>query len=417
MNMHNLQKDRRRIRLLFLGLLAGLFLFPVVLAVGQTAIKDSLQTKKKEIEKDIEYTSKLLEETQKVKINSLNELTVLNTQIEKREELIQTMSAEMIILDVQINKNNTELDELNTELLELKKEYARMIYYAFKNRNAYDRLMFIFSSSDFNQAYQRLKYFQQYSEYRKEQAALIQKKQSELEEKIREIEQQKTEKISLVEQKEKEVQRLDEEKTEKNMTLTGLGKKETELKKNLREKEQAAQRLQEAIEAIIAEEIRKSAASAKTPSKTTEFALTPEEKIVSENFSANYGKLPWPTERGVISGTFGEHPHPVLEGIKVKNNGIDILTNTGSQARAVFEGEVSRVISVPKFNNVVIIRHGEFLTVYSNLDRVIVTMGDAVTTKQPIGTILTDETRTKTELHFEIWKGKELLNPQEWIAK
>jgi septal ring factor EnvC (AmiA/AmiB activator) len=395
---------------------AGMLFFPERDAFGQAAVKDSLQMKKNAIEQDIEYTTKLLEETQKVKISSMNELAVVNSKIDKREELIHTISAELIILENQMARNYSRLEDLNHELKELKDEYARMIYFAFKNRSAYDRLMFLFSSENFNQAYQRLKYFQQYSEFRKEQAAMILRKQAELEVKIAEIELQKTEKESLVDLKEKEIQHLDNEKVQKNTTLDGLRKKETDLRKNLREKETAARKLQEAIEAIIAEEIRKSAAS-KPTAKGTEFSLTPEEKLLSDNFSANYGKLPWPTERGVISGTFGEHPHPVLEGIKVKNNGIDILTNSGSQARAVFDGEVSRVIVVPKYNNVVIIRHGEFLSVYSNLDQVRVKMGDIVTTKQSIGIIITDESRSRTELHFELWKGKELLNPLEWIAK
>ena len=389
--------------------------FPLSAQVNE---KESLQQKKTEIEKEIEYTSKLLEETQKNRQSSLNELAVINRKINRREELIQTISAEIVVLDRQILRNQQSLDELDAELKVLKDEYARMIYLAFLNRGAYDRLMFLFSAKDFNQAYQRMKYMQQYSDYRKQQAALIVKKQEELAAKTREIEQQKADKESLLSSKEKELIKLDNEKKDKNSSVTSLGQKESELRRTLKEKEVAARKLQQSIEKIIAEEIRKSneMISNRTGASPTTFALTPEERELSNSFAANMGKLPWPTERGVISGSFGEHPHPVLKGIKVKNNGIDILTNAGSPARAVFAGEVTRIIAVPKYHNVVIIRHGEFLSVYSNLDEVMVNKGEKVVIKQVIGSIQTDEVSVRTELHFELWKGKELQDPMQWIA-
>ena len=199
-----------------------------------------------------------------------------------------------------------------------------------------------------------------------------------------------------------------------------LSRKERNLQKTLREKEAAAKKLQKAIQDIIAEEIRLANERAAKAGKETvgkdEMALTPEEMALSSNFLDNKGKLPWPVEKGIISGTFGEHPHPVLSHVKVKNNGIDLLTSKGEDARAVFNGEVTRVMSVPSNNNVVIIRHGQFLTVYSNLDKVFVKKGDMVTTKQKIGTIYTSPSDSKTELHFEVWQAKSLLNPQDWLA-
>ncbi|HOW24067.1 MAG TPA: peptidoglycan DD-metalloendopeptidase family protein [Bacteroidales bacterium] len=385
---------------------------------AQVTEKENLQQKKSEIEKEIEYTSKLLEETQKNKQSSLNELAVINRKINRREELIRTIADELSVLDGQILENQQSLGELDAELKQLKDEYARMIYLAFLNRGAYDRLMFLFSARNFNQAYQRMKYMQQYSDYRKQQAALIVEKQNELTAMTREIEQQKADKESLLSAKEKELIRLDSEKNDKSVTLTRLGQKESELRKTLKEKEAAARKLQQAIEKIIAEEIRKSneMMNSRTGSSSATFALTPEERELSNTFAANMGKLPWPTERGVISSPFGEHPHPVLKGIKVKNNGIDILTSSGSPARAIYAGEVSRIIAVPKYHNVVIIRHGEFLSVYSNLDEVMVSKGDKVVTKQVIGSIQTDESSSRTELHFELWKGKELQDPLQWIA-
>ena len=389
--------------------------FPLSAQVGE---KETLQQKKTEIEKEIEYTNKLLEETQKNRQASMNELAVINRKIDRREVLIQTISDELVILDRTILQNQQSLSELDAELKQLKDEYARMIYLAFLNRGAYDRLMFLFSSKNFNQAYQRMKYMQQYGDYRKQQAGQILEKQNELTEKTRVIEQQKMDKEALLSSKERELIRLDGEKNDKNVTLSRLGQKESELRKTLKEKEAAARKLQQALERIIAEEIRKSNEMMKTRAgeSSATFALTPEERELSNSFASNMGKLPWPTERGVISSPFGEQAHPVLKGIKVKNNGIDILTNAGSPARAIFAGEVTRIIAVPKYHNVVIIRHGEFLSVYSNLDEVMVSKGEKIVTKQVIGSIHTDESSSRTELHFELWKGKELQDPLHWIA-
>ncbi|HSG68125.1 MAG TPA: peptidoglycan DD-metalloendopeptidase family protein, partial [Bacteroidales bacterium] len=230
---------------------------------------------------------------------------------------------------------------------------------------------------------------------------------------------QKAEKKELLSREENEKVLLQGEQKEVNQTIESLGKQEKELRKSLRSKEKAVADLENAIARIIAEEIRlaEERARAEASSKTSSgFALTPAELELSENFASNRGKLPWPTERGIVSGTFGEHQHPVLPRVKVKNNGIDILTSEGEIARAVFNGEVTRVISVPNFNNVVIIRHGEYLTVYSNLDEVMVSKGEKVQTKQAIGRVFTDKANRKTELHFEIWKAKELMDPSPWLA-
>ncbi len=295
-----------------------------------------------------------------------------------------------------------------------------MIYYAYRNRRSYDRLVFIFSSDDFNQAYRRIKYFQQYSTYRQTQAELITKTQSILNDKEITLENQKAVKQGLLASEENERKVLERQKSKVNLTIQDLGKQEKELKAALRKKRKAVAELENAIEKIIAEEIRLAAERAKvnSASKTSSgFALTPEELELSESFANNKGKLPWPTEQGIVSSTFGEHQHPILPRVKIKNNGIDIITSAGEFARAVFGGEVTRVISVPNFNNVVIIRHGEYLTVYSNLDEVLVSKGQSVTTKQRIGRIYTDKSANKTEMHFEVWKAKDLMNPAYWLAR
>ncbi len=381
--------------------------------------KASLQQEKKQIEEQIAFTNKLLAENSKNKKATLDGLAILKQKIIQRERLINTIKAELQLLDAEIRETGDSVFELGVELKKLKDEYALMIHYAYRNRNAYDRLVFIFSSEDFNQAYRRIRYFQQYASYRRTQAELITRTRKELNRKEEKLQLQKAEKETLLAESQKEKNLLVAEQSEVNSTITDLGKQEKELKKTLRDKEKAVVRLEEAIAKIIAEEIRlaEERARAAAASKTSSgFALTPEEMQLSENFSTNRGKLPWPAERGVISGTFGEHQHPVLPRVKVKNNGINILTSEGAVARAVFSGEVTRVISVPNFNNVVIVRHGEYLTVYSNLDEVFVSKGDKVSTKQEIGRIYTDKNNHKTELHFEIWKAKELMDPAPWLA-
>ncbi len=403
-------------KLLFIGILI-LFFLPDTF--GQDK-KSQLQARKAKIEEEINYTNKLIAETKKTKQASLNQLVLLNKKISHREELINAINSEINQIDSKILQTNDTIEELTDNIKRLKEEYARMIYYAQKNKSSYSRLMFIFSSESFNQAYQRLKYFQQYSSYRKNQVRVIIETQKVLAEKVALLQSQKKEKVTLKSAEEQERRKLSQEKQEQDKAVKNLSHKEKELLKKLRESEKAARQLQKAIENLIAEEIRKARETAKKtgtkPTPENTFGLTPTEMKLSNSFAGNKGILPWPTERGVISETFGEHAHPVLKGIKTKNNGIDISTTQGAIARAVFEGVVTSTMTLPNYNNVVIIRHGEFLTVYSNLKQIFVKKGDKVTTKQKIGVIETDESG-KTKLHFELWKGKVLQNPQAWIAK
>jgi len=403
-------------RLNFLILLFTLVTIPILLSGQDKRLQ--LEQDKKKIENEIEYTNKLLDQTKASKQTSMNQLVILADKISKREELITTINSEIYFINMEIEDTHDSITILTENLSKLKDEYARMIYFAYKNKNLYNRLMFIFASEDFNQAYQRLKYFQQYNSYRKIQAELIVETQSHLHDKTEKLAGIKSEKENLLVQQQNEKDRLTDEKSQKNNTVQQLNKTEKNLKKSLREKERAAEELQSTIEKIITEEIRRANERATaTTDKTKGMALTPEELLVSDNFMNNQGKLPWPVLRGVISGTFGEHPHPVLNRVKVKNNGIDLLTDQDAEARAVFEGEVTRVMSVPNNNNVIIIRHGEYLTVYSNLDKVYVRPGDQVQTKQSIGTVFTNPDEAKTEMHFEVWKAKTLMNPADWLAK
>ncbi len=396
--------------------LVVIFLLLSVFPLYSQDKKSKLENDKKKIEEEIKYNSKLLDETKKSQKTTINQLVVIKKQISSREKLIMNINAEIKSVSEEIENNNQTLTELNNELAKLKEEYAAMIYYAHKNRSSYDKLMFIFSSTDFNQAYKRLKYFQQYSAYRKMQVLLIEQTQEEIRQKLADLENLKLAKVELLKSFESERTKLSKEKELQNKTISQLNQKEKELLATIKEKEKAAKKLQKEIEKIIAEEI--SAASKKTgTTKSGSFDLTPSEVKLSADFRQNKGILPWPLERGIISGTFGEHPHAVLKNVITKNNGIDLLTDKDAKARAIFSGEVTRVMSIPNYNYVVMVRHGEFLSVYSNLVEVFVQKGDKVNIKQELGRIHTDTKDNKTELHFELWQGKTLLNPEQWLAE
>ena len=407
-------------------------------AIGQN--KKDLEKKKAQLQKEINATNQLLNETKKNKKLSLNQLVTLNQKIEIREELITTIAYVVNEINSSINLTNTSINNLKKEIEKLKAEYEKMIYYAYKNQSAYTKLMFIFSAKDFNQAYNRMKYFEQYSEYRKKQALIIQKTQNNLAEKVKELEAKKSELNALLGEKEEEKKTLTIEKSEKEDVLIQLQEKEGQLKADLKKKQEDANKLQKEIKRIIEEEIKRAReeavlaaknAKAKNPpnpkNNTTKenpkevknenvLTLTPEAQKLSDNFELNKGKLPWPVAEGVIIEYFGEHDHPVLKGIKVKNDGIDISTKVGSAVRAVFDGEVTGVISIPGAGKAIIVRHGEYLSVYSNLSETNVKKGDKIKTKQNIGTALTDEDN-KTSMELQIWKGSILLNPIGWIYR
>ena len=388
--------------------------------------KENLQKTKTQIEQEIRYTNQLLEQTQKSRETSLNKLILISRQIGKREALIETINSEIDQIQRDIDGQTQHVRELKEELQKMKDEYATMIYFAYKNLNFFNRIMFIFAAEDFNQAFNRLKYYQQYGSYRRAQAEIIKKTQSELTQQIQILEDTKNQKTALAQAKEIEKTKLEVEKETKGKAIQDLNKKEKQLLATLKEKQETARKLQKEIEKIIAEEIRAAEIRARNEAKAAnkpkpvatenKLMLTPVEMELSSSFSANKGRLPWPSEKGIITGFFGEHPHPVLKYVKVKNNGIDVATEEGTSVRSVFNGKVSRVMSFPNMNKVVIVRHGEFLTVYSNLDEVDVKDGQEVTTKQTIGKVHTNPEDSKTEYHFEIWLGKTIQNPQEWLS-
>ncbi|MBD79160.1 MAG: peptidase M23 [Crocinitomicaceae bacterium] len=372
--------------------------------------RKTLERERSEITKQIDYKNKLLKETRKSKSASLNQLSLLRKKIANRERLIKTLRNETKLIEEQITDKNREIQLREEELQALKEEYAKMIYHAYKTRSSYDKLMFVFASESFNQAYKRLKYLQQYSVFRKNQAAAILEAKKQLNENIVELENAKIEKEQKIKSIENEMLNLDGDRTEKQRVFNKLNSKEKELKKEIKKKQKKSKQLQRAIQKIIKEEIAKNAAKGK-------YGLTPEAKALSSNFENNKGKLPWPTAKGVITEYYGKHEHPELRGIYIVNNGVDISTEKGSSARAVFKGVVSGVIVLPGMGKAIMIRHGEYISVYSNLSDVFVQKGDQVELKQDLGVAITDNSKGVTEVHFELWKGQTTLNPSGWLYK
>ncbi len=391
----------------------GFFLCSAI-SFGQS--KSQLKQKKAKIQKEIKKLNGLLGETRANKRKSEIQLLIISKKIGARKELISAIGNEVVYIDKEIENQRILIDTLEGKLLRLRDQYTKMVQFAYRNRNATNKLIFIFSAEDFNQAYKRLKYIHELSEYRQYQAEQIELTQQEIQEKIAQLEQKKARKINLKESKKEEFSRLQEEQGERTSLYNDLKKDEKKLKANINKKRSESKKLQQAIRKIIEREIAEAKKRAEAEKKKGGIGLTPKAQKLSKDFTLNKGKLPWPVTRGVISGKFGNQKHEVYEHLTTINNGIDILTNKGSKARSVFKGKVVAVIALPGGKKAVLIQHGEFFTMYSNLNKVFVDKGDSVETKEDIGTIITDE-NGKTEVHFEIWQGNQKQNPSYWISK
>lgn len=376
--------------------------------------RQDLEKRKRDNEKEISYTNELIAKTEKNKNDSYNKLLLINSKIKSRQRIIDDINSEISIIDRNIKVEQELINELNRDYEKLKQEYAKVITYYYKNRSNYDRLMFILASESVNTAFNRLKHLQQYNDYRKQQAAKIEITRTEIEDRLLQLDSLKSDKKSLLNEQLSVDKELKREKSDQNEIIQKLEKQKSDLQKQLQKQIQLANELQREIEKVIAEELAKANVKKNEPNV---FKLTPEEKKLADTFSSNKKKLPWPTERGVITGFFGENPHPVLKGVFVRNDGIDISTTEGSYIRSIFDGIVTRVFVIPGAHTTVIIRHGNYLSVYSNLSDVFVKQGDKVKTKQTIGKIFSDkDDGGKSVLQFQIWKENQKLNPQDWLA-
>ena len=397
--------------------------------------KKQLQSEINSLQKEISTANQLLKKTKKDREMTLNEVSILDKKIKQREQLIQNYNEQIAVLDDEINTGQSNIKTLNSDLSKLQKEYAKMIVFANKNRSHYERLGFIFASKDFNQAFRRLRYIREFSDARKVKMDQIAAIERQISSEVEASQQAREEQAAMLKDEKTQQEALQKEKKDLNGQVAKLKKKEGKIQQDIKNKQQQAKKLQKAIDDIIAEEIRKANAEAErkrkeeakknankgkattTAPKEKGMTLTPAEKTLSSNFVNNKGKLPWPVERGVISSSYGKHASVVSDKVTVTNNGIDIATIDGALARAVFDGEVASVTKLTGANTVVILRHGEYFTVYSNLENVTVKRGDKVKTKQSLGTVHTNKTESKTELHFELLKEQNRQDPANWLSK
>lgn len=389
----------------FLILFIGVSLLS--LAANSQTIKE-LKEKKEKTQQEIEYTNWLLNKTGENSKASLNKLQLIKEQIKLRGNLINDYNDQLYFLQQSINDNEFVIEMLTEDLEKIKIEYAHLIEQAYRRRGDYNKLYFLLASENFNQAYKRLLYTRQMTKFREKESGQIKAIRHVLIQKTNQLNSQKEEKEIILNRQMLESSKLKNEKSKQSSYYSQLQKKQKELRQHLRYQQRIQDKLEKEIERLIKEEARK----AKLKEKTLE------EILLSSDFAKNKGHFPWPTEQGVITDKFGEHAHPVMKNILIKNNGIDITTKPGQKARSIFNGTVSKVFAIPGGNTAVIIRHGSYMSVYSNLKEIYVKQGDNVTTKQDIGLIYSDHSENdKTVLKFQIWKESTKLNPETWIAK
>lgn len=425
-------------RLLCLFLIWCMCLAQGVEAQNSAAVK-KLERQRKEALADIEQTNKLLQETSKSAKNSLNRLNLLSKQIQSRKQVIGLLNQELDAIEKDILGLQADIRLLKSQLSQKQANYGKSMRGMYKRRSAQDKLLFILSAENFGQSLRRMRYLREYAGWQKRQAEEIIAKQQEITAKQRAMEKTRTEKRALLDVRQTESKKLQTEEAAQQAEVKELNKKQSSLKAELKKKQRQAEALNRQIEKQIAEEIARAEAAAKAAREKAAkgkkqegnaangskeervaatkggYAMTKAERQLSDNFGNNRGRLPYPvTGCHTVVATFGEQQHAQLKYVRTSNSGIDIQSDPGADARAVFNGVVTRVFVIPGYNNSVIVRHGNYLTVYSNLSQVYVKAGDSVATRQSIGKIYSDP-EEGTVLHFQLWKEKTKLNPLPWL--
>jgi septal ring factor EnvC (AmiA/AmiB activator) len=396
---------------IFSGFLMILWMLAGLLTHAQSL--DELRKKKFSASEEIRYTNELLGKVNESQKATLGKLRLLNKQIEQRNRLISVISSEVSLLQMLIDDNNTVVEILTSDLEKIRQEYAQMVRFAWKNRNTYDKILFFLSAKNFNEAFRRYVYFRQYAEYRVKQTEIMASLQTILTRKLSDLQIQHGVQQSVMTEKVKENRKLTVQKKQQDSVAKDLQKKKSDLQKKLAQQRSIELQLAGEIQKIIDEETKKAVKSGKPG-----FTMTPEQELSGSNFEQNRKRLPWPVEKGVITERFGVHAHPVLEKVTVNNNGISIATEPGTKARAVFNGEITRVFGITGGNMAVIIRHGHYLTVYSNIVNVMIKKGDKISIRQNLGTIYSDPgDDNKTILKFQIWKESQKLDPEDWLVR
>ena len=372
-------------------------------SVAAQKTKSQLQKEKQQNLEKIKEVEKIIDETTTKKTNTIGELNALNERIRAQEKLVKSIKGEVSILDSEISENNDIIGALEVDVKKLKKEYASMLFAAQKANNSTTRLTFLFSSKSFDQLIMRLRYMKQYGETRKLQAEQITKVQEELSGQVQEIKVRREEKNKLLNDEVAATTSLTNLKQKQNSLVRNLEKQEKKLRKDLEETKKAVARLDKLIEDLIKEEMARAARANKG-----DIAL------LSNSFEENKAKFMWPVSSGFVSQKFGRQNHPALKGVIVNNNGVNIQTQENEKVKTIFDGEVRRVAFIQGLGSTVIIKHGEYLTVYAGLKEVFVRSGQKVTTNQEIGKVFSNNEGV-SELRFQIFKNMTALDPAGWL--
>jgi septal ring factor EnvC (AmiA/AmiB activator) len=391
-------------------------------AFSQT--KRQLEEQRKKYQSEIKNLNKLLFAEEKKEQNALEDLRDIKQKIDVRNKLIATINQEAKLLSKEINTTERKVRKLDKSLVDLKEDYAEMIYKSYKSKSQQSRMMFLLSSQNFYQAYKRLEYMKQYTSFRKKQGEEI-SIQTIFVKKVKDsLVAQKRVKDTLILSEKNQKKEIEGDKKNQEQLLLTIKKKEgrykREIKRNIKEDRKVAERIDKLIKEEIARANRLAKAKLKTKPKATkknEFILSPEAKALAAKFELNKGELPWPVKEGLVVRKFGKQSHPTFPGITINGTGLHIITTKGSSAEAIFSGEVLNVLRGSGGTKNVLIRHGNYISSYNNLENSYVKKGDKIFTGQKIGKIFTDKVSKKTKLVFVLFKNTTRLNPASWILK
>ena len=399
------------------------FILFIFLAIGssnanaQSQRQQELEEKRRELQQEIREITKLLFAGKKEKKSVVSAVEDLNYKISVRKNLIRITNQQANLLTREINANQDEISTRRVKLKALKEAYADMIVKSYKNRARDNKLMFLLSSSSFQQAYRRLQYIKQYADYQRQQAEIIKVETKQLQLLNQDLLVQKKDKQKLVGENKAAKLILDKELKDQQAFIESIQKNLAKFSAQIKDKQKASEKLDKEIRKLIREAIAASNKKAGKSVKNRTFSMTPEQKVLAANFTANKGKLPWPVASGVVKMRFGTNPSPIDPSIKIKSNGVRIATNKGEPIRAVFDGVVQGIMTPKNGNNTIMIRHGNYITVYKNLSKFYVSKGDIVTTKQVLGEVITNKASGESILSFGIYKDSAIQNPSIWVYK
>lgn len=389
-------------------ILISAVLFLCMLLGVDCQTKKELEEQRKKTLEEISYVDNLLKETEKEKKESLNELKIIGRKLDLRESVLKGLKDEIILINDRIELNTLAINMMKEDLSILKQDYEKAVLSSFRSAKGNSEVGYILSAKDFNQGYKRLKYLQQITKFRRGESEVIQELKNEIETSKKKMEEDLTRISDLKSREELQKYLLQGEQDKKQKIVSSLSNKEKQLQRELEDKKRIAKRIESEISKLIAEERKKETAN----------ELSPELKLISDNFFENKGRLPWPVEKGIITSHFGIQNHPVLKYVRENNSDIEITSSGHTTARSVFKGTVAKVFSIQGANWSIIIKHGKYYTVYSNLINVAVKTGDKVETKQIIGDVYNDNDKgNEAVIKFMVTEERVNLDPELWITK